>query len=589
MWCRVAAKHNAYRCCQELLKQSWVDPNRGKNKTTPLCAAAAAGAAEAVSVLLADGRANPRLARMDGVTPLLIATQQRHLGIMRMLLEDRRTQSNARALYPLRITPLLLTLRASDPSTMHLLLNLGQDLDLEANSFQRQTPLQICRELGCPPSMQRMLLDFAATGAVYDDLSRYLGLDSDPAAAAAALGSPQPPPGGASNGSASHGSATHGSATHATLPASQMPEVSNVSPPRPPEAASSASAAATGASTASGELQERFGDAEAALTSAPAPHGAWSDGSGEAPDHRRRLRSADLDSPAADPGPSADRALGRSVGSRRIGGSSQGTAEEGVGAAAAEEGGTWLRRASALANSNFSRGSGADAHQSAGQMAPPPPHQGGLQDPRRQGRAADPEQAPQPALPAPSVAAHSGRSVALLSAPAPTSARHASPGSGRLGAAASWGRRAGDERRQPGRSDEGTGARAAAGAGGPASAPPATSLTVGAVLRAAPQAVQRVSEAESRGSSPVPALRGADPGAGVAAARHEEAPGGVTARSSGRSTPVGGAEAAGLEALVAELETENAAFRRKNAMLSARVLQLEDRLQQIQQLATPPE
>ncbi|KAA0160356.1 hypothetical protein FNF31_04373 [Cafeteria roenbergensis] len=183
----LAAKLDAVKCCQWLLAQPDVDPNLGKRKTTPICAAAAAGAGRAVEALLRDGRANPNAARMDGVTPLLIATQQRHLSVVRQLLLDRRTRCNSRAIYPLRITPLLLALRSGSPEAVHMLLDLGRDLDLAQNHYQRDSPLQIARDLGCSPSIERMLLDFEATGAVHADLARYLHLDEDPAAAAAAL------------------------------------------------------------------------------------------------------------------------------------------------------------------------------------------------------------------------------------------------------------------------------------------------------------------------------------------------------------------------------------------------------------------
>jgi hypothetical protein len=174
---RYAAKCDAVECCKWLLKQPEVDPNLGRLHTSPLCAAATSGAERAVAALLADSRVSPNKPRQDGVTPLLMAVQQRHVGIVRLLLADRRVDCNARALYPLRITPLLLAIRGCDAEIVHMLLSEGRSVVLSQNSFQRNTPLEIAAELHCPVSILRMLEDFEASGAVHASLDSYLALD----------------------------------------------------------------------------------------------------------------------------------------------------------------------------------------------------------------------------------------------------------------------------------------------------------------------------------------------------------------------------------------------------------------------------
>jgi Ankyrin repeats (3 copies) len=128
-----------------------------------LCLASANGHVRVVSLLLSDPRVDPNRARMDGVTPLIIATQQRHYDIMRRLLADARTDPNLKSLYPLRLTALLVGLRQTDEEAVRVLLS-DRRVNLTKSRYELEEVEVVAERFECPQSIVDMLQWFRAHG-----------------------------------------------------------------------------------------------------------------------------------------------------------------------------------------------------------------------------------------------------------------------------------------------------------------------------------------------------------------------------------------------------------------------------------------
>ena len=128
------------------------DLNKGRGTSSPLLLAAAYGHADCVRVLLASHRINVNSARRDGVSALTIACQQGHIDVVKLLCRScPRLQINKRTLFPERVTPCLLAIRAGREDVLRLLLEHPR-FDLQENKYggskSGQSAIQVAEALG---------------------------------------------------------------------------------------------------------------------------------------------------------------------------------------------------------------------------------------------------------------------------------------------------------------------------------------------------------------------------------------------------------------------------------------------------------
>ena len=111
-----------------------IDLNKGRGTSSPLLLAAAYGHSECVRVLLSTNLVNVNSARRDGVSSLTIACQQGHLDVVKLLCACPRLQVNKRTLFPERVTPCLLAIRAGRVDMLRVLLAHPR-FDLQENKY----------------------------------------------------------------------------------------------------------------------------------------------------------------------------------------------------------------------------------------------------------------------------------------------------------------------------------------------------------------------------------------------------------------------------------------------------------------------
>jgi len=129
-----------------LLKHPLVDPNFAKKTTTTMMLAAGRGHAAICQKLLSHPRTDANLKRRDGVTALMLAVQQGHHDTTKTLLQHPRVRPSMKALFPERVTPLILAIRQQRREIVSLLLQCERLLTSE-NHWMRQTPLDYAKSL----------------------------------------------------------------------------------------------------------------------------------------------------------------------------------------------------------------------------------------------------------------------------------------------------------------------------------------------------------------------------------------------------------------------------------------------------------
>eukprot|EP00929_Paragymnodinium_shiwhaense_P124248 TRINITY_DN9935_c0_g1_i1.p1 TRINITY_DN9935_c0_g1~~TRINITY_DN9935_c0_g1_i1.p1 ORF type:complete len:334 (+),score=40.06 TRINITY_DN9935_c0_g1_i1:36-1004(+) len=129
-----------------LLEHPCIDPNLAKRTTSTLMVAAGRGFADVVQALLVHPRIDVNQKRRDGVTALMLSIQQGHSETTKLLLRHPRLKPSIKALFPERITPLVLAIRQRQAREVALLLQCDR-LHLEDNVWMRETPLEYAQSL----------------------------------------------------------------------------------------------------------------------------------------------------------------------------------------------------------------------------------------------------------------------------------------------------------------------------------------------------------------------------------------------------------------------------------------------------------
>lgn len=139
-----ACKLGAVEVALALLEHPLVDPNAAKRITTNLMLAAGRGYDEIVKALLAHPRIDANRKRRDGVTALLLSVQLDHVETTRVLLRHPRLHPSIKALFPERMTPLVVAIRQQLVRQVALLLQSDRMLSSD-NVWMRETPLEYAR------------------------------------------------------------------------------------------------------------------------------------------------------------------------------------------------------------------------------------------------------------------------------------------------------------------------------------------------------------------------------------------------------------------------------------------------------------
>lgn len=113
---------------------------------TPLFRAAENGHSDVVRVLLTHPAVNPNKTAVDGKTALHVAAHGGHVDVVTCLARDERTNPNARD--RARKTPLHVVAERGTRATAYALLENGRDVNVDAISNDRETPVSIAEGRG---------------------------------------------------------------------------------------------------------------------------------------------------------------------------------------------------------------------------------------------------------------------------------------------------------------------------------------------------------------------------------------------------------------------------------------------------------